>query len=165
MRLPRFATAVLAASLAAGCGSGDETDYYALTPVTGTVTLDGRPLDGARIVFTPQGNVPDTPGSDVTGKEGNFKIMYRGRSGVSKGKYSVLISKTLEGAAEEGPAESSSGEYSEAAALAAMQKHAALTAASVKRGAKKGAPVIVSETFDREVGDKAEVFDFDLKKP
>lgn len=165
MRTRRFAAAALAAALAAGCGSGDETDYYALTPVGGTVTLDGKPLDGAKVIFTPQGNVPDTPGSDVTGKEGNYKVMYRGRSGVAKGKYSVLVSKTLGEVAVEEADDSGSGEFSEERALAAMKKAGELTAASVKRGAKKTKPLIVTQTFDREVGDKATVLDFDLKKP
>lgn len=162
MKSLRLAAAV-AAVLASGCGSGDETDDYALISVTGTVTLDGKPLDGAKVIFTPQGNVPDTPGSDVTGKGGNFKIMYRGRSGVARGKYSVLVSKTLDGVAAEPPSDDS-GAFSEDAVLAAMKKQGELTAASVKKGAKKSRPLIVTQTFDREVGDKAEVFDFDLKK-
>lgn len=163
MRYLRF-TAAAVAALASGCGTGDETDYYALTPVSGTVTLDGKPLDGAKIIFTPQGNDPDTPGSDVSGREGNFKVMYRGRSGVAKGKYSVLVSKTVEGAADEA-ADDNTGEFSEAAVLAAMKKQGELTAAAVKHGARKARSVVVTETFNREVGDKATILDFDLKRP
>lgn len=164
MRTRRFAAVALAAALAAGCGSGDETDSYTLTPVTGTVSLDGRPLDGAKVIFTPQGNVPDTPGSDVTGKAGNYKIMYRGRAGVAKGKYSVLVSKTVGEVAADEAADSDSGAFSEERALAAMKKAADMTAASVKKG-KKTKPLVVTETFDREVGDAATVLDFDLKNP
>jgi len=165
MRLLRFATIGLAVAFAPGCGSGDETDSYHLVPVTGNVTLDGKPLDGARVIFTPQGNSPDTPGSDTTGKEGNFRIMYRGRAGVAKGKYAILVSRTLDGPAEpdDEPAETTSA--SEAAVLGAMDKQTALVAAGVKSAAKRGRSVIVTKTFTREVGDKPEVFDFDLKKP
>jgi len=158
----RFAAVALAAVLATGCGSGDETDYYALVPVTGTVTLDGKPLDGAKVIFSPKGNVPDTPGSDVTGKEGNYKIMYRGRSGVAKGNYSVQVSKTV-GQTEVDDADDS-GEFSEERAKAAMRRQAELTAASVKKGARKTKPVVVMETFDREVDGKSAVLDFDLKR-
>jgi len=161
LRLPALA---LAAGLAAGCGSGDETDYYALIPVTGKVTLEGEPLAGAKVIFTPQGNVPDTPASDVTGKSGTYNVMYRGRAGVAKGKYSVLVSKTLGEAAEEVSADSPEG-FSEERALAAMRKAAEQTAAFVKRGGKKTRPIVATETFDREVDGSAVVFDFDLKKP
>lgn len=165
MRIRRIAPVALAAALVAGCGSGDETDYYALTPVTGTVTVDGEPLVGAKIIFTPSGNVPDTPGSDVTGKSGNYKIMYRGRAGVAKGKYSVSIGKTTgEAVVDEEPIDESAG-FSEERALAAMNKAAAQSAAFVKRSGKKTKPIVVGGTFDREVGDAATVLDFDLKKP
>lgn len=164
MRTPKFAVAVLVATLAAGCGNGDETDYYTLTPVTGTVTLDGEPLDGAKVIFTPNGNVPDTPGSDITGKQGNYKIMYRGRSGVAKGKYSVQVSKTLGETAIDDFDGSDSGEFSAERAKAAMMRAAEQTAASVRPGAKKTKPIVVMQTFDREVGDKATVLDFDLKR-
>lgn len=165
MRTRRFAAAALAAALAAGCGSGDETDYYTLTPVTGTVTVDGEPLAGAKVIFTPSGNVPDTPGSDVTGKAGNYTIMYRGRSGVAKGKYSVSIGKTVgEAAVDDGAVDESAG-FSEERAIAAMHKAAQQSTAFVKKGGKKTKPIVVGGTFDREVGDKATVLDFDLKKP
>ncbi|WP_250846677.1 carboxypeptidase regulatory-like domain-containing protein [Aquisphaera insulae] len=164
MRVLRFTRAALSFILVAGCGSGDETESYTLTRVTGTVTLDGKPLDGAKVIFTPQGNRPDTPGSDMTGREGTYTIMYRGRAGVAKGKYSVLVAKTIQDGTD-GAAPDAPGEFSESAALAAMKKQADLTADSVKRVARKTRPVSVSQTFDREVGDRATVLDFDLKKP
>lgn len=75
-----------------GCGDGP-----ALVPVTGKVTLDGEPLEGANLSFVPvEGNKVSTPGADVTGPKGNFSMTYNGRSGLSPGKYKVLISKTVE---------------------------------------------------------------------
>lgn len=165
MKLRRFSPVALVAALATGCGSGDETDYYALTPVTGTVTVDGEPLAGAKVIFAPQGNVPDTPGSDVTGKSGNYKIMYRGRAGVAKGKYSVSISKTTgEAAVDDGPVDESAG-FSEERAIAAMKRAAEQSAGFIKRGGKKTKPIVVGGTFEREVGSTATVLDFDVKKP
>lgn len=76
-----------------GCG-GDETARIKLVPVSGTVTFNGKPLEGAEISFMPDSsNAKSTPGSDVTGPEGNFKAMFRGRSGLAPGKYKVLVSK------------------------------------------------------------------------
>ena len=163
MRHSHFAVVGLAAALALGCGSGDETDSYRLTPVTGNVTLEGKPLEGARVIFTPQGNEPDTPGSDTTSKEGNYRIMYRGRAGVAKGKYSVLVTRTLDAPVEDEEPVTTSA--SEAAVLGAMDKQTKLVAAGVKTAARRGKSVVVTQTFQREVGDGPEVLDFNLKKP
>jgi hypothetical protein len=78
-----------------GCGSGDETSGYKLVPVNGTVTMGGKPVEGALVTFVPdEENNPSTPGGDSTGPEGNYKAMFRGRSGLAPGKYKVLISRT-----------------------------------------------------------------------
>jgi len=79
----------LAAAVLSGCDSGPK-----LVTVTGTVTLDGKPLEGANIAFVPdQSNAAITPGTDLTGASGNYKIMYNNRTGVAPGKYKVAISK------------------------------------------------------------------------
>jgi len=89
------ASAVLIGSLSlwfSGCGSGDETSSYRLVPVTGTVTLNNKPLGGAKIDFLPDAsNQPMTPGGDTTGPEGNYRAMYRNRSGLAPGKYKVVV--------------------------------------------------------------------------
>ncbi len=158
MKVLRSALASLVAVAAAGCGDGDETSSYALVPVTGNVTLDGKPFEGAKVLFTPQGNVPDTPGSDTTGKEGNYKIMYRGRAGVAPGKYLVSVTKTI-GDTSPQPEGESASEH----ALSAMQSEMATAAAAAKAG-KRAAPVIITLSEKREVGPKGEVFDFDVKQ-
>ena len=74
-----------------GCGEGGPR----LVPVTGTVTLNGKPLADATISFVPDpSNADITPGGDKTGPEGNYKAMYQSRSGLAPGKYVVLVSKT-----------------------------------------------------------------------
>ncbi len=86
-----MASAILVATLA-GCGDGPS-----LVPVAGSVTLDGKPVEGATLSFVPtSGNVISTPGSDVTGPTGNFTMTYNGRSGLAPGRYKVLISKSEE---------------------------------------------------------------------
>lgn len=162
MKVLRASIAALAAAVAPGCGSGDETDSYALVPVSGNVTLDGKALEGAKVLFTPaDGNKPDTPGVDETGKEGNYKLMYRGRSGIAPGKYHVLVAKTI----EPGAAAKATEEHKDDPVLAAMDKQGALVAQGTKGVPKRAAPLIVNQMFEREVSTKGEVFDFDLKKP
>ncbi|QDV34475.1 carboxypeptidase-like regulatory domain-containing protein [Tautonia plasticadhaerens] len=83
---------VIVALIVAGCGGGPK-----LVPVSGVVTLDGEPLEGATLSFVPAaGNVLATAGSDVSGPNGNFMMTYKGRNGLSPGTYRVLVSKTEE---------------------------------------------------------------------
>lgn len=77
-----------------GCGS--EEDRIALVPVTGTVTLNGKPMADATIRFMPDAsNAVSTPGVDATGPEGNYKARYKSRFGLSPGKYKVTITPAL----------------------------------------------------------------------
>jgi hypothetical protein len=78
-------------AISPGCGG----DGVKLVPVAGTVTLDGKPLEGATLSFVPAaGSTVSTSGTDITGPEGNFQMTFKGRSGLAPGKYTVLISKT-----------------------------------------------------------------------
>jgi hypothetical protein len=70
----------------AGCGGGGAT-----SPVTGVVTLDGKPLAGASIQFVPQGSGRDATGE--TDKDGAFVMStFKPRDGVVPGTYKVVIS-------------------------------------------------------------------------
>lgn len=66
---PCFAGVVLV-GLLAGCGGGDRPD---LAPVSGKVTLDGKPLDGARVIFEPE---EGRPSYGMTNESGEFTIEY-----------------------------------------------------------------------------------------
>jgi hypothetical protein len=75
---------------APGCsGSGDELPR---DPVSGTVSLDGEPLSGGSIQFTP---AADSAGAPITGgspiENGRFSIART--DGLVPGKYRVSISK------------------------------------------------------------------------
>lgn len=79
-----FVLAVWVACFAVGCGKkGDER-----VGLTGTVSLQGKPLDRGNILF-----IPSTPGPTQTGaeiKDGAFSIIKE--QGLVPGKYKVSIS-------------------------------------------------------------------------
>ena len=70
----RVGTLVLVACLATGCTPSP----YEFAPVSGVVTLDGKPLDGARVTFMPRPGAdglvagPDSAGE--TDAEGRFSL-------------------------------------------------------------------------------------------
>lgn len=70
----------------AGCGGGPET-----APVTGIVTLDGDPLPGAAITFSPESTEGSTS-HGMTDAQGKYSLMFtRDKSGAMIGKHNVLI--------------------------------------------------------------------------
>lgn len=83
----RFCSFVLLAVsfAAAGCGAS-------LKPVTGTVTLDGTPVDGASVTFISEDG--STTASGITDSTGTFKLYSAGKEGTSPGKYKVTVIKT-----------------------------------------------------------------------
>lgn len=86
-----FVSALILAS-SAGCGgsSGPKT-----VPVTGTVTLDGTPVAGATVTFSPTVTDGGRTSVGVTDNEGKFSLLAAGAgAGVVPGSYMVGISKT-----------------------------------------------------------------------
>jgi hypothetical protein len=77
--------------LCAGCGrSGPE-----VAPVSGRITLDGRPLENADIVFQPEDS--KSPSYGRTGKDGHYALGYkRGVEGARVGWHNVAISVSKE---------------------------------------------------------------------
>jgi hypothetical protein len=159
MMVRPFSCVALVSALLAGCGSGDETDSFKLVPVSGNVTLDGKPLEGAKVLFTPnEANKPNTPGVDTTGQEGNYKLMYRGRSGVAPGKYLVLVAKTMDPPGAKPPED-----FKDDPILSGMAKQQALLSQGARGQSRSAASVHITSTFEREVTGAGEVFDFDVK--
>ena len=71
-----------------GCGGGP-ADAPDLGQVTGTVTLDGKPLAGAEVQFLPEDGRPSTGVTDAAGK---YELAYTGESrGAKIGKHRVQI--------------------------------------------------------------------------
>ena len=104
-----------------GCAqqSGEKLDTV---PVSGTVTLDGAPVEGASVAFS-----PSAPGgmaaSGKTDSSGRYKLTTRDPDdGALPGSYLVMISKT-EGGAASGAV--TPGMSDEEATKAAMEAHVA----------------------------------------
>ena len=83
-----FAFFFLAIPLVIGCGPGrPET-----AKVQGTVTYEGKPLDGARVTFYPSGS---RPAGGITDAEGKFNLMtFEQGDGVILGECGVAIAKS-----------------------------------------------------------------------
>lgn len=71
----------------AGCGP-----RVARVPVSGVVTLDGKPVSVAAVTFTPRG--PGQPGMAVTDSAGRFVLQELGmHAGMRPGEYDVAVFK------------------------------------------------------------------------
>ncbi len=84
-----FAIPILAL---AGCSDTE----YSLAPVSGKVTLDGKPVDGIRLVFSPMANETNTdPGpwsTGVTNSDGEYTLETRHKkTGAAVGKHTVMF--------------------------------------------------------------------------
>jgi hypothetical protein len=70
----------------AGCGKTGSN----LAPVTGRITLDGKPLEKADILFQPDGSKP--PSAGRTNADGRYELAYkRGVMGSTVGSNTVRI--------------------------------------------------------------------------
>jgi hypothetical protein len=89
MRIVLAGTLVFAAFGLIGCGgSGD-----GLVPVTGTVTVDGQPGDGAAVAFVPKDGTPGNGGTALADASGKYEITTpQGKKGLAPGAYKVTVS-------------------------------------------------------------------------
>lgn len=75
---------------AIGCGSNDAPN---MAEVEGTITLDGKPVRRASVVFTPIGGSIGGPSYGVTDDKGHFVLNYsQSVSGAVVGSHRVTIS-------------------------------------------------------------------------
>jgi hypothetical protein len=93
-RKPRAAVGFAALMLGlAGCG-GDQGSDVPLVPALGKVTLDGKPLADANLVFIPIGSTKGGGGNAKTTAEGSYSVATPlGEPGLPVGEYKVVISK------------------------------------------------------------------------
>ena len=85
--------------LGLGCGSGK------FAPVSGTVTMNGKPLAGALVIFSPiarEGSIDAGPGSSgKTNDKGEYTLTSdTGRTGALVGKHRVSVSLMNPGTSE-----------------------------------------------------------------
>jgi hypothetical protein len=68
-----------------------------LVPVEGTITLDGKPLAAADLMFVPQGNTVGQGGVGHTDQDGKFALRSQDRKqlGAPVGSYRVIINKLV----------------------------------------------------------------------
>lgn len=93
---PVIGPLLFAVSVAAGCGDGPM-----LVDVTGTVTIDGTPLDNATVVFRPK---QGRPSYGVTDAQGRYALRYTTEKlGALPGEHAVMIT-TAGGGNEDSPA-------------------------------------------------------------
>jgi hypothetical protein len=82
---------VLGTLLVAGCNDGKLARY----PVTGTVLVDGRPAEGAMVIFCPVGGSEELQKQRpfaFTGPDGRFELTTYGETdGCPSGEYKVLL--------------------------------------------------------------------------
>ena len=93
-RKPRAAAGLAALMLGlAGCG-GDRGYDGPLVPAHGKVTLDGKPLADANLVFIPIGSTKGGGGNAKTTGEGSYLVATPlGEPGLPPGEYKVVVSK------------------------------------------------------------------------
>ncbi|MDR0611869.1 MAG: carboxypeptidase-like regulatory domain-containing protein [Planctomycetaceae bacterium] len=76
-----------------GCSESNIIDTEA---VTGTVTFNGQPLEGASVSFSPKVSGQGTPATGITDTQGNYVLqtpLGAAQAGTSQGEYIVLIRK------------------------------------------------------------------------
>lgn len=86
-----------------GCG-GESVDHPDTVPVTGKVTLDGQPVEGANITLRPAGQEGETyPARAVSGTDGTFTVRTffsasHDVEGAVPGKYQISVTKLKQSA-------------------------------------------------------------------
>ncbi|QDU10293.1 carboxypeptidase regulatory-like domain-containing protein [Gimesia aquarii] len=72
-------------------GCGDRGDRPELAYVSGTVTLDGNPVESARIIFMPTEGSAPRGAIGVSDTEGKYELIYINEKGCPPGKFKVAI--------------------------------------------------------------------------
>lgn len=80
-----------------GCGSpSDEKSYQGkLVPITGTLTLDGKPLAEAKVNFSMPDKPPDgfAGATGITDSNGKYMLRTGAAAGVPPGRYRVTLER------------------------------------------------------------------------
>jgi|SRR5688572_2092608 len=91
--MPKISGCVVAASLLlTGCDSG-----LKLVPVTGTVTIDGKPLAYKSLMFLPEPGTPGHGGGANTQSDGTYALIasvpggVKDQAGAPPGRYRVIV--------------------------------------------------------------------------
>lgn len=89
-------------ALCLGCGGGSDSANVETVPVQGTVTLDGKPIEGAIVTFVPVNEAQGLPATGTTDKDGRFTLTAMGGgkrgaagAGTLPGEYYVGVVKDI----------------------------------------------------------------------
>ncbi len=93
MRIAASATLCFLTLLLCGCG-GRDPSLPDLVPVTGTVTIDGKPATNTTLQFIPTGSAASTSSGGATDATGKYQLRTaHNGDGAPVGDYRVVISK------------------------------------------------------------------------
>ena len=98
--MPKIGTAVcLLVACVSGCGNQYDVD---LVLVTGTVTLDGEPMQTGKVEFRPsesdKNKMAPRGAMGFTNELGNYELFFLNAKGCPVGNFKVVISYSTEGA-------------------------------------------------------------------
>ena len=92
---PVVACVLVLASVLMLAGCGGNSDVPDLGRVTGVVTLDGQPLSGAQVTFSPESGRPSNAETD---KDGSYSLQFTAdEAGAILGKHTVKIATAVDG--------------------------------------------------------------------
>ena len=92
-RLPRNACGALSSVILLALAAGCNRDGLHLVPVDGVVTLDGKPIADAGVLFSPADPKLGPPASGTTDADGKFTLMTNNRQGAAVGDHLVVIAR------------------------------------------------------------------------
>ncbi len=81
-----------------GCGRSDRwvAGRPPVYPASGTVMMNGQPLEGATVIFSPEETAAGKPGFAVTDSYGHFQAeTFEPKDGLTSGFHKVAIEKTI----------------------------------------------------------------------
>lgn len=95
----RLATVALLGSwllMLVGCGGGRSAELPPLVPVSGTITLDGKPIAGVSVSFLPFGSTRGGMCYGITDDSGRYELLAGDRQkGSPTGEFRVICSKWI----------------------------------------------------------------------
>jgi hypothetical protein len=138
-----------------GCGPGGPK----MSPVTGNVTLDGKPIAKAMVTFTPEKGGQSSTG--LTDEKGSYVLIGNG-SGSRKGAIHGQHKVTIKQISDKPPVQQNTEMSSDSEAYAQQGDPSQYTKAAVSHKDVIPARYNTNSELMREVGDGENVFDFEL---
>lgn len=95
MSVRSFVILVAVTAFSVGGCSKPDPKLPKLVPVSGIVTLDGKPLEGASVTFRPVGSTPGSGAFGACGPDGRYELKSARTQevGTAVGEYRVTINK------------------------------------------------------------------------